>query len=131
MAHEPRGLVRHAQGAANLVSRDALLAGSHEVGRQKPLVERNLGTLEHRPDRRRELLAASVALIQARAGALALQFRGFVHDAAMRADRTMRPTGSLKMGAGFVGVGEDRISQVHSGSPVRKTYEIKPALSSI
>ncbi len=120
MGHEPRRLVGDAKGALKLKGRDAFLAGAHQVGREKPLVQRDFGTLEHGSNGRGELLAAflRVALIHARTVRLAVQRRGVANETAMRTDRAMRPTRALKMLAGLVGVGEDWIGQVHSGAPV-------------
>ena len=62
MAHEPNGFVADAEHPVNLVSGHALLAGVHEIGDQKPAVERDVAVLENGANRDAELLFASVAL---------------------------------------------------------------------
>ena len=54
---------------------------------QHPLVQPDLGALEHGPDRHRELLAAVGAEPQARPGGLAFDAMGVIDAAAMRANR--------------------------------------------
>ena len=55
-----------------LVGAHALLAGGQQVRSEKPLVERDLGALEHGANGDGELLAAGVALDSA--GAVRLAF---------------------------------------------------------
>jgi hypothetical protein len=61
----------------------------------QPLEHRDVAVLEDRADLDREGLVAVVALLDADAGALALQRLDAVRGSAMRADRTIRPEPSL------------------------------------
>jgi hypothetical protein len=65
MHHEPRGLVRDAKHAMDLVRRDAFLARIEQVNCQPPFRQRNLATLEHRSNSHGELALAFVAVVQA------------------------------------------------------------------
>jgi hypothetical protein len=63
---------------------------------EQPFVERDVRILKDRADRYRELLPATVALIQALpcvrlAAFLRLELSGLAYDAAMRANRSIRP----------------------------------------
>ena len=71
--HEPSRFVRDAQHAMQLVALMPFLE-RQQVGRQEPLVQRDLGALEHGSDRDRELLTAGIALVQASAMLLAPSF---------------------------------------------------------
>lgn len=70
----------------------------------KPLVQRDVAAFVQRADRDGERFAASVALVQAGAGCLALHQGRLIDGAAMRANRAARPQFSLKPFAGFLGV---------------------------
>src|SRR6185437_9070729 len=96
MAEEPSRLFGQAQHATDLKCGDALLARHHEMRSGKPLVERHLGALVQRAHGHGERLAAGVALVHARASALALHEGGLIDHAAMRAEATMRPDPRLK-----------------------------------
>src|ERR1043165_6164602 len=95
--------------------RYAFLAGGHEEQRREPLGQRDFGTLKHRADRDRELLAALgfVALIEAIAMRFAFKLGDLlaVHVPAMRADRTLRPNSRFQPFAGLGFVLEDRVFQ--------------------
>src|SRR6202021_1964847 len=91
---------------------DTLLARGHEKERGKPFRQRELGTLKHRPDRDRELLAALVALVEASAMLLALKLRHLIGGgAAVRADRTIRPDPCLKPLAGLAFAVESGVAE--------------------
>ncbi len=47
MAHEPNRLVRDAKHPVNLMGRHAVVAGVHEVGRQKPTMKRYMAVLKY------------------------------------------------------------------------------------
>src|SRR3954447_8890600 len=98
----------------NLVGRNALLGSGQEKQRRQPFGERNFGALKHGFNGHCELFATLGALVQAGAVSLTLEARKLVliGIAAMRADRPVRPTPSLKPLAGFGFVGEDRVLEV-------------------
>ncbi len=96
--HEPSGAVGHAEGAVKLVGGEALLAGAKQVRRLKPQVQLDVGGLEHRADRHRELLLAGAAA--AKAHATALDGSDPLDGAAVRAGRTSGPQQALKLGEG-------------------------------
>jgi hypothetical protein len=98
--HEPRGFQGNAKGPVELVAADALLAGAKQNHRLKPNVHRDVAGLEDGPDLYGEGLTAVVALIDADAGALALQLGDPVQTAALGADRAMRPDARLNVGVG-------------------------------
>lgn len=58
MAHKPRSLVTDLQRPVQLVGRDPVLVGAHEMEHEQPLGKRNLAALEDGPDQRGELLPA-------------------------------------------------------------------------
>src|SRR5579863_2812989 len=97
MSHEPCTPVRHFEHPVKLMGADALLAGAEKVIGQQPFAQGNVAVLEDRPNRHRELLAASRTLPHAGAHVLALlgsgrgEPVGVIHFAAMWADRTIRP----------------------------------------
>src|SRR5271168_5051023 len=62
MHHEPNRFVANACHAMDLMSRHPFLAGTEQVGREKPAMERDVRILKHCSDCDTELLAASVAL---------------------------------------------------------------------
>ncbi len=100
-----------------LVRRDALLARVHQVVGQHPLVQRDVRTLEHRPDRHRELTMAVVALKQALAVRGTFKARD-LHGAAVRAGRAVGPAHAFQMSASRVLVVEDGVREInHSPSP--------------
>src|SRR5438067_13463278 len=61
VAHEPGCLVADFEFAVQLVGRNPILVGDHEVHGEQPLVERDVGPLEDRPDQHRELALARPA----------------------------------------------------------------------
>src|SRR4051812_31232216 len=77
------------------------------MGRSKPLIQRNLTALIEGANGHSERLTTSVALIKAGAGCRALHQRGFVNNAAMRTNRTMRPEFGLQPYAGLIGIVEN------------------------
>ena len=114
--HEPSGAIRaKAKHPHELVGANTLFARGHQMKAENPLVERDMAGLHHGPDRDRKGRAARVALEHPRTVRLAVYERGFVHNAAMRADRTIRPVERLKVRAGRFGVGEDREGEVRHG----------------
>lgn len=58
----PRRLVRHVEHSLELIGRDAFLGLPHEVDRQKPLPQRQVGVVEDRAGGDAELVAAGVAI---------------------------------------------------------------------
>src|SRR5690606_9312307 len=100
--------------ALKMVGAHTLLGSGHEVSSQHPLVEWDLGALEHGADRNREGLTAFIALIDAGACGLPFQLSdaGLVGVLAMRADRTIGPVDGLKVFASLLLVVVDRCGQV-------------------
>lgn len=89
-----------------------LLARANQVHGEKPLVQRNFAIGKDGADDNGELLAAVLALPQAWARALALQFVVLADNGAVRADHAIRPAQRFKVFAGFVGVLEVRSEDV-------------------
>ncbi len=87
---------------AELVAADALLAAAHQVGRLKPQVQLDVAALEHRADRHAALLAAGVALVEARPGRGAAHTLHAIRAAAVRADGAVRPDDALQLRIGGV-----------------------------
>ncbi len=81
----------------------------------KPFVQRDMASLVQRVDRHRKRLATSVALIQTRTMRLASHECGLIHDAAVRANRAIRPNACFKPLSGFVFVMENRLRKVAHG----------------
>jgi anti-sigma factor RsiW len=114
MRHEPGGAVgAEAEHAPKLVRGDRLFRGAHKVRREEPLMQRDMAALVQSADRRRKRLPAVLALVDARAGALAFHFGCVADGAAMRADRAIGPAQRLEVLPGFFFVVEYRASQVH------------------
>lgn len=99
-----------------LMSRDAVLAGAHQVDRQQPLGERDLGILEDRSDQDGELLAARTTLPETAGAGRALLGRarsslrfdeiGMIDNTAVRANGAVRPADTLDQLVGCPLVGE-------------------------
>jgi hypothetical protein len=106
MPDEPASFEIDAQGAAELVSTETLLAAAHQVHRLQPDVHRHMAFLEDGADFDGERLAAGIALVGTDPGALALQRAALVHNAAMRADAPGGPHNSLDVGIGGLLVAE-------------------------
>lgn len=70
----------------------SLLTGAKQVRGEQPFVQPDMAALVERPDRRGEGLTALLAFVDAGARALAAQFGRRINAAAMRANRTIRPT---------------------------------------
>jgi hypothetical protein len=90
----------------DFVSRYAVLARVHHVGRHPPFGEGHLRALEYGSDRHGELAFAFVAIVQSGTMRvlLALDLGKFllIGVPAMRADRAIGPTDGLKGFAGLV-----------------------------
>src|SRR5579872_7105474 len=106
MFHEPSGLVAHAEHAVNLMGADAFLAGRHQVNGRPPLRKRNLGALENRAHRDRELLFAIAAIIETGACRFAFNAADLAEASAMRTDRAVRPHKRLDSLASYIVVSE-------------------------
>src|SRR5882724_12039187 len=105
MEHEPRSLVGDAKGPMQLMGAHALLTTAQEVDGLEPLMQRDMAALEKRADRNREVAAALLLAAGVQAGAMLIASDlADVEGAAMRADRTVRPTDRFKMLPGFFGV---------------------------
>src|SRR6185312_15106430 len=92
VSHEPRGAIRaNAEHPHQLMGGHTFLAGGHEVKTQRPLRKGEMARLYDGADSHGERLAACVALIHAVAMRLALNERGLIDDAAVRAHRAIRP----------------------------------------
>jgi hypothetical protein len=116
VSKEPRGFHAAAQGPLKLAGRVAFLAGTKQVDGLQPKPQAEVAILENGADPNRKLLAAGVALTQARAAGFASQAPDFVASClAMRADRAIRPKpGFDVLESGFFGVemgaGKNRFS---------------------
>ena len=97
LAHKPASLYRHAKHAGKLVAADAFLAAAHQEHRLQPDVQLDMAALEHSTHGHAGLLAAGVALIEARTGSLTPKALHPLKHAAMRADRTVRPHDTLQL----------------------------------
>jgi hypothetical protein len=98
MRHEPRRAIRaEAETAIKLMRTDSLLAGAKQMRRQLSFVHRDMRTLENRPHGRRKLFATFVATTKIMARGLANNRVRSVHDAAMRAIRTVPPANGFEM----------------------------------
>ena len=111
--HEPRGLVSHAKHAVQLMAAHALLAGAKQMRGQNPLVKRNFGALENRPNRHGVLLAAVPAEQQSRTVGLSLKAALTIRAAAMRAYRALGPAQAFQMLSGGVFVVEAGGGEIH------------------
>ena len=103
VAHEPSGFVGDAEHTFDLLRAHALLGRAKQVIAEQPFVKGNLRAFEHGANGDGVLLAAIVALDQARAVLLALK-AGCSERTAMGTERTFRPTDRFQMlaGLGFV-----------------------------
>src|SRR5262249_11359375 len=104
MRHEPRGLESNAQGAVKLVARNTLFAGAKQVHGLQPKPHRNMAILEYGSNLYSERLAALIALVDARTGALALQLAYAIDAATVGANRAIRPHAGFnpRVSCGFV-----------------------------
>jgi len=103
--HEPCGFVLHPQRALQLVATAPFLAGTDQVDRLHPLVQRDLASFKDCANRYRELFAAVLALVHARAVRLAIQrIVILAYAAAVGADRAIGPADGFKVLSGLGGV---------------------------
>jgi hypothetical protein len=91
MAQEPSGFEAAANNAMNLPGADALLAAANQIDDLQPYPKRHMAALKNTAHAHGKRLAASIALIQARAGSFAVHFADTFRALAMKAYRTMRP----------------------------------------
>jgi hypothetical protein len=119
MAHEPRALYGHSKDAPELVSANALLAGSYQGNRLKPDVQRNVGILENGPYAHGKGLAAVVALHDAHAGAFARKPPNALYAATVRAGRASGPNAGFyeRESRGFVVKVKGGIIRGHDQTP--------------
>ena len=115
MGKKPRRLISDAEHTVKLMCAHAFFGSPQEMHGKKPLVKRDFRILHNRSNGDGELFAAGIALVKARAMRLPLQCRDIarIAVAAMRANRTVRPALRLQIFAGFFGVLEAWISEVH------------------
>jgi hypothetical protein len=105
MRQEPCGLQGDAEDAVQLVGAHALLAGTEQMHRLEPHMQLHMARLKDSTDLDGERLAAGVALVDANAGALALQRPALIDDAAVRAWPAVGPQSPLdKPISGFFAV---------------------------
>ena len=101
MAEEPRGLLPDAKMLPQLNAADALGAGENQVHREVPNVQRQVGAVHRGADGDTELLAAGPTAVKP---GTTTNRTGAANDAAMCADRTIRPAHAFQMRAtGFIG----------------------------
>lgn len=96
VAHEPSRLVGELEAPVDLVSRDPLLRGRHEVDRGEPLGEGDVGAFKDGSHGDSERLAALRTLVEARASGLpteSVSLGGF----AARTGRALGPELALKI----------------------------------
>src|SRR5690606_34242020 len=93
VGEKPCALKPDADRAVKLVGADALLAAGDQEHGLQPDVQLDVAVFEDRADLHREGLAAlfDVALVNANAGAFALQRAALIDHAAMGADTAIRP----------------------------------------
>ena len=133
MAKEPCAFVGHAQHAAHLMRGHAFLAGGQKVHRGEPDVDLDVAAFHQGANGHRERLAAFLALVDAGTRGLAHKLRNarLVRIAAMGAYRAMRPMQALKMFAGLVLVGVDRVGEFHgTASELKPSYKMNRGTSS-
>src|ERR1700732_312043 len=94
-----------------LMRAHAFLAGGHQMIGENPFVQRNMRVFHYGADRHREGLVAFVAPMDTWPRALARKLRNAsrIGISAMAAGDAIRPIQPLKMLAGFVRVGENRV----------------------
>lgn len=103
MQHEPRGLLRHAEGAPQLMRGRSVLRVGEKPNGGKPLGEREWGRLENRVDLDREL-PLTILAAPLLAGGDQLDRRGATTHA--RAGHAMRPAALNGIGPSDLRVGE-------------------------
>jgi len=99
--HEPRSLLGHAKGAAQLVAADSVLGIDQEPDRREPLLQADGRVLEDCPKLDAELLLAALALPDA-----AGLEEGLFLGATDRAGDAIRPTQASQEGEAYIGMGE-------------------------
>jgi hypothetical protein len=98
---KPRRLVGDFENAVELMGRDTLLAAGHQIDGLEHLVQRHAGMLEHGADLDGELAFAMAAAPQAKPNALdrvGSDPGDPIQCATMRANRSVRPKDTLKIG---------------------------------
>jgi hypothetical protein len=97
VSEEPSGFHAASKDALDLISRDALLAGAHQMDDLQPQMQQEMRGLKNGPDAHGKGLAAFLAVIKAAAGGLAFHLLDAlgVNIAAMRANGTVRPKSRL------------------------------------
>jgi len=100
VTEEPSGFHAATEHALNLVSRNALFAGAHEMDDLQPQLQGQMGRLEDGPHSDGKGLLAGVALVEPRTGGLALQATQALPLPAVMADGAGRPKPSLDIGEG-------------------------------
>lgn len=120
MAQKPRGLVTAPDDAVDLKGAHALLARIHQVDDEAPFRQRDLRSLANRVDRNSELLAAVIALNEARTMLLAVQTGQTLTLAAMRAEGAIGPDPRLEPLTGLLLVVKDGVAEVrrHRTAPL-------------
>jgi hypothetical protein len=109
VSHEPRGLVADAKRPVQLMGGNAFLAGSHQVEGLQPLMQSNVRPLHYGFHRDGEVFPA--ALFGAAIYASALGLIGAVNDAAVRANRAIRPKDAFQHRPGGLVVLEVRFGK--------------------
>lgn len=91
MPQKPRGFHAAIEHPLNLPRRNAFFGTAKQVDDLKPQVKRQVAIFEQRAHADREGLLAGVALVQPRAGRLAVQATNALGFRAMRTHRAVRP----------------------------------------
>jgi hypothetical protein len=97
MPEEPSGLHAAAKHSLDLPSRNAFLAGAHQVDDLEPQVQRQVAILEKGAHADRKGLLAGVAFVEARARRLAIQRTDARRAATERANGAVRPKPRLNV----------------------------------
>jgi hypothetical protein len=117
MAKEPGAFICDPEHAGQLQRAHTLFAGGHKVIGEHPFVERNFGVFHDGANRHSEGLVALIAPMDAGPGAVPGKFRnaGRIGIATVATGDAIRPIQPLKVFAGFVGIGENRICKITHG----------------
>src|ERR1700730_1562353 len=124
MAHKPsRAIGAKAKHPPKLMRAHSLFAGAHEMRGKKPFMHGNMRTFVNSADRCGELLHAFTAAMKAVAGSFANDRIGRIDDAAVRTNRTIRPTHTFEMFPSCIFVIENRVCEIdgHLRAPMLPT----------
>ena len=123
MRHEPSALVGDPEYPVKVMGAHALLAGTEQVERVQPLIQRQVAIFKNRSNRHTELLFAGLALPHALTRVRALlgvglhfQLGRLANGAAMGTNRVIRPSLRFQILACIVSVQEPRFGDSEFGT---------------